>query len=94
MEEHRSLRDLLILKTRVLTATSLSDGSYGKIAGLPVLFLQLYKCIEDQFSYIGDNSNHNDIPGDQNNQLFKGLIDWVIWNPIADYSGVDDSPHY
>lgn len=48
----------------------------------------------DRPSYIGDNGNHTDVPGDQNNQLFKGLIDWVTWNPIADYSGVDDSPHY
>lgn len=48
---------------------------------------------ENQLSHIGDNPNHNDIPGDQNNQLFKGLIDWVVWKPFADYYGVDDPPH-
>ena len=48
---------------------------------------------EDQPSCIGDNLNHTDIPGDQSNQLFKGLIDWVTWKAEADYSGVDDLPH-
>jgi predicted CXXCH cytochrome family protein len=28
-----------------------------------------------------------------NNQPFEGQIDWVTWEPIADYSGVDDPPH-
>ena len=40
---------------------------------------------EEQLTHIGDNFNHNDIPGDTNNQLFKGLIDWVTWSPTADY---------
>lgn len=26
-------------------------------------------------------------------QLFKGLIDWVKWEPIADYTGLDDVPN-
>jgi predicted CXXCH cytochrome family protein len=46
------------------------------------------------FSAIGDNLNHTDVPGDTNNTLFKGKIDWFIWKPIADYDGVDDGPHY
>ena len=49
--------------------------------------------VEDQFSTIGDNFQHDDVPGATNNQLFKGQIDWVIWKPIADYSDVDDAPH-
>jgi predicted CXXCH cytochrome family protein len=48
---------------------------------------------ENQMTFIGDNPNHNDIPGTQNNQLFKGLIDWVIWKPVADYSNVDGPPN-
>jgi hypothetical protein len=34
---------------------------------------------EDQPSFIGDNLNHTDVGGAHNNQLFKGLIDWVSW---------------
>ena len=60
-----------------------------KFGGLPGDFIAL----EDGYSCIGDNLNHSDIPGDTNNTLFKGLIDWVTWKPVADYSGVDDSPH-
>lgn len=48
---------------------------------------------ENKLSYIGDNANHNDMPGASNNQRFKGLIDWLIWKPAADYSGVDSPPH-
>ena len=43
-------------------------------------------------AHIGDNFNHNDVPGSQNNQIFKGLIDWIRWLAVADYSGVDDPP--
>ncbi len=48
---------------------------------------------EDQMTYIGDNRGHNDVPGAANNTIFKGLIDWVSWKPVADYSGVDDPPN-
>ncbi|MCP4590388.1 MAG: hypothetical protein GY842_06575, partial [bacterium] len=46
----------------------------------------------DKFTAIGDNLNHGDIPGDSGNLMFKGQIDWLIWQPVADYSGVDDPP--
>ena len=36
-------------------------------------------------AHIGASWNHN--------QDFAGQIDWLIWEPVADYSGVDDWPH-
>jgi len=42
---------------------------------------------EGQIAHIGAPPNHDPF------YLFKGLIDWVIWKPFADYSGVDDAPH-
>ncbi len=48
---------------------------------------------EDQMTYVGDNRGNNDVPGAANNTIFKGLIDWVNWKPVADYSGVDDPPN-
>ncbi len=47
---------------------------------------------ENQNASIGDNLNHNDIPGDTHNTMFKGLIDWISWQPIADYSGTGFTP--
>ena len=36
-------------------------------------------------SHIGSNWNHAA-------QLFEGQIDWITWDPVADYSGVTDGP--
>jgi predicted CXXCH cytochrome family protein len=36
-------------------------------------------------SHIGSNWNHAA-------QLFEGQIDWVTWQPVADYTGVTDGP--
>ena len=47
-----------------------------------------YMAMEDQVTYIGSPPNHSAI------SLFKGAIDWISWAPVADYSGVDDAPHY
>ena len=40
----------------------------------------------DDSAHIGANWNHAA-------QLFEGQMDWVTWEPVADYSGVDDPPH-
>ncbi len=55
-----------------------------KWGALPGDFIQT----RNELTYIGSpwsssNTTH----------LFKGLIDWVTWSPIADYTGVDDPPH-
>ena len=42
---------------------------------------------ESQLTYIGAPPNHAP------QVLFKGLIDWVVWKPFADYNGVDDPPN-
>jgi predicted CXXCH cytochrome family protein len=42
--------------------------------------------ILDRSSHIGANWNTGA-------QLFEGEIDWVTWNPLADYSGVADPPN-
>ncbi len=53
----------------------------------------------DRFLQLGDVIKKND--GDFSigcnvnshaNNVFSGQIDWIIWSPVADYSGVDDPP--
>ena len=34
-----------------------------------------------------------DDQGDYNNATLKGKLDWFVWKPIVDYSGVDDPPY-
>ena len=71
-----------------LASFSFSDSQGCKWSALPGDFITT----EDRPFWIGDDGNHADIPGDANNNFFKGNIDWVTWKPVADYSGVDDSP--
>ncbi len=40
--------------------------------------------VESQPTIIGDNTVHNDVPGDSGNQLFKGEIDWITWKSFVD----------
>jgi hypothetical protein len=71
---------------------SINQSSSCKWGALPGDFIAL----EDQPTYIGSPPNH-DVCSDPDpvscNGLFKGLIDWVTWKPVADYEGVDDPPH-
>ncbi len=65
-----------------IARTEPEDGC--KWGALPGDFIET----RDEFTYLGSpwsssNATH----------LFKGLIDWVTWSPIADYTGVDDPPH-
>jgi hypothetical protein len=72
----------------VNVSRTINESSTCRWGALPGDFM----ATEDQFSFIGDNFSHDDIPGDSSNQLFKGRVDWITWAPEADYSGVDDSP--
>jgi hypothetical protein len=70
------------------------EASAGcKWAAIPGLFM----ATEDQYLYIGDNVSHlrpgADDPGDYRNTMLKGKLDWFVWRPVVDYSGVDDPPH-
>ncbi|MHC4065565.1 MAG: hypothetical protein ACYSUI_13860, partial [Planctomycetota bacterium] len=60
---------------------SINGSSSCKWGALPGDFIEY----RDDSSHIGASQNHN--------QPFEGQIDWLIWQPIADYSGVDESPH-
>lgn len=68
---------------------TINESSTCRWGALPGDFM----AAEAQVSFVGDNFAHNDIPGNTNNQLFKGAIDWLTWKPVADYGGVDALPH-
>ena len=43
--------------------------------------------VRNETSHIGTPWNHN------STHVFDGMIDWVLWKPVADYTGVDEDPH-
>jgi hypothetical protein len=73
-----------------ITKPDPEDSSACKWAAIPGIDM----ATEDQYLYIGDNPTHvrpgADDQGDYRNSTFKGKIDWLIWKPLVDYSGVDD----
>ncbi len=60
---------------------AINESSSCKWGALPGDFLEF----RNDTSHIGSSWSHA--------QLFEGQIDWVTWQPVADYSGVDDAPH-
>jgi hypothetical protein len=59
----------------------INECSSCRWGALPGDFLEL----RDDTAHIGAAWSHN--------QPFEGQIDWIVWEPIVDYSGVDDPPH-
>ena len=57
---------------------SINESSSCKWGALPGDFIEF----RDETSHIGASWNHS--------QPFAGSIDWVTWQPFADYSGLDD----
>jgi hypothetical protein len=69
------------------------DSSSCRWAAIPGLVMDTL----DKPTSIGDNIVHErpgqDDQGDYRNSTLKGKLDWFIWKPVVDYSGVDDSPY-
>lgn len=67
-----------------INATKTINGSSPcKWGSLPGDFIE----IRDESFHIGANWNAA-------THYFDGLIDWVSWQPVADYSGVNDLPNF
>ena len=75
----------------VNASVSINGSASCKWGALPGDYLR--PVVAGKYFYIGDNSNHTDIPGDRGNYMLKGKIDWLSWKPVADYTGVDDPPY-
>ena len=73
----------------VNASRTINESSSCKWGALPGDFVRTI----DKFTSIGDNLNHTDIPGDTWDLMLKGKLDWFVWQPAADYTGVDDAPH-
>lgn len=72
------------------------DSSACKWAAIPGLVMQT----PDYSLNIGENWKHapanpdaNDAQGHYNNVTLKGKMDWFVWKPVVDYSGLDDPPY-
>jgi len=69
------------------------DSSACKWAAMPGLVMDTL----DKAASIGDNTVHqrpgNDDQGHYNNTTLKGKLDWFVWKPVVDYTGVDDPPY-
>jgi len=68
----------------VNASRTINESSSCKWGALPGDYVRTI----DKLSAIGDNLNHNDVPGDKWNLMLRGRIDWIGWKPYADYTNV------
>jgi hypothetical protein len=73
----------------VNASATIANSSSCKWGALPGDYMR----IADYYTAIGDNTGHGDVPGDKNNVMLKGKLDWFEWKPYADYDSLDDLPY-